>query len=314
MEAKPDSEMEGRSCLISHTPLFRVCELPTSSHGPTDGDAPELPKIFDVMSQFLLKYNYIYESVMADMAKAGVPLRDFLAEGSRILEYGAGTGESAYRFAREFGNCEVHGVDLHNAFEGVFEAAIRELGDTDRPGNLHFGQMGASQSTIAIANDEASTIDRSYLAQHKFNFCFSWCVFEHVDITIISATMSDIYDSLVPGGLLHLKINPLFFSLRGSHLHSIVPEPWAHLIYDHQTLKKKVYADAARGMPVDMMWHQYETLNRITADDLKRYAEQAGFEIIYQQRQREGKPSAALASAYCMEALLVKDIVLVCRK
>jgi cyclopropane fatty-acyl-phospholipid synthase-like methyltransferase len=268
------------------------------------------------MSQFLTKYEYIFNTMREDMVKAKTPLDRMLHHGGNVLEYGAGTGESAYRFAREYPQSSVTGVDVHVAYENVYKSAEREINAVTHPKNLAFHNMGQNGGSHAITTDDPFNIDRSVLTRSFYDFCFTWCVFEHVDMSIMNQTLADLHATLVPGGVMYLKINPLYYSTRGSHLSAFIPEPWAHLLYDESELKTQFFkaAAAAKNKQAELIWHQYLTLNRITADELKERVERAGFTIYYEHRLYEGRPPAALLTRYTEESLRNKDIVFACRK
>jgi len=266
------------------------------------------------MNDFLKKYNFIYDTIATDMKKAGHALDELLRPGSRILEYGAGTGESVYRAGVEHPDCSVAGVDVHTAYDSVWKGAETTLGRTFHPTNIEFHNMGSTSGVHAITTEQPENIDRGFLQPAKFDFIFTWCVFEHVDISILDATLRDLYLTLKQDGLMYLKINPLFFSPRGAHLSGFLPQPWAHLLYGHDALRSMFYKAVDGNTYADLMWHQYETLNRITADDLKKRLLDAGFSILYEHRLNEGKPPESLLTAYSLEALRNKDIVFVCGK
>lgn len=266
------------------------------------------------MNDFQKKYTFIYDTIAEDMEKAGHPLSKILPPGSSILEYGAGTGESAYRAAVEHPKCSVAGVDVHTAYDAVWKKAEAALERTTHPTNLIYHNMGGTSGVHAITTEQPQNIDRGFLEPGRFDFVFTWCVFEHVDISILDTTLLDLHQTLKKDGLMYLKINPLYFSPRGAHLSGFLPQPWVHLLFGHDTLRSMFYEAVGANPHADLIWHQYETLNRITADDLRKKLIDAGFTIVHELRKYEGKPPESLLTAYSKEALLNKDIVFVCRK
>lgn len=271
------------------------------------------------MSAFLKKYNHIFPSVMHDFRKAGIDLHDLLEQtGSepRILEYGAGTGEASLRCALEFPSASVLGADVHDASKDLSHRAEAELGEEFRENaNVSFVNLAdrsRSGSDVPIAEAGPSDIDRSILLSKSFDLIYSWCVFEHIDLSILKPTIDDLKACINPHGLLYIKINPLYFSSRGSHLSGFLPEPWVHLRYEDATLRRMFHdaCTAPRGR-VDSIWHQYETLNRLTAEQLKGFFVESGLRIVYEDRKYEGVPDASLKSAYTIDALTTKEVTLI---
>lgn len=160
-----------------------------------------------------------------------------------------------------------------------------------------------------------SEINLNALGESQYDLVFSWCVFEHVSRSMLSDTFAAIHRALKTTGLLYLKINPLFFSPRGSHLSSVLPEPWVHLRHDHAALRKMFMSSSELSFSTtEKMWHQYESLNEITANTLVSLVAQAGFEVIHEEKKLEGKPDETLLSAFQLEALRTKEITLIARK
>lgn len=265
----------------------------------------------------LNKCKYIYSTIVSDMSSSGIYINDIIKNNSKILEYGAGSGEVSYHFATEFPKAKVLGVDVHNSFEGVYVRAQVAYGDHSPPSNLSFSNIGPdSEKKYIISMVDPLQVDSDAIGLDEYTFCYSWCVFEHIDIRTLDDAVKSIFNSLKSGGILYIKINPLYYSVRGSHLHSIVEEPWAHLIYDTHTLRQKAFKKVrVTGVKAtEAMWHQFETLNRITGSDLVDALKKGGFNILHEDRKYEGRAPKHLLNTYNEEALRNKEITLICSK
>ncbi|MGY6275599.1 class I SAM-dependent methyltransferase [Methylomonas sp. MgM2] len=272
------------------------------------------------MSGFEKKYTHIYDSILHDLNEfANIDLGSFLGAEDHVLEYGCGTGEASLRFAVEFPSINIFGVDLHDAFKSITKPAKSILNiDVDTIQNLKYSAIGTCSSNVAIASDASTIKDKSYATLGRYKFIFSWCVFEHINQELISQILGELYTSLADDGLFYFRVNPLFYSERGSHLNQLNTTQWCHLIYQHDVLKSKfIEAAISSGVSpnnIDLIWHQYETLNRFTADMFKQELISAGFKILKEDRKYSGRPSSRLKSAYTEEALRNKDILFILSK
>ena len=128
--------------------------------------------------------------------------------------------------------------------------------------------------------------------------------------------MKDLSNCLKNEGIFYLKINPLYYSLRGSHLSGILPEPWAHLRYEDAKFRDMYFAASGRIPKTgqERGWHQYETLNKLTSDQLRCLILDSGLDIVTEKRLYEGNPDPSLVSAYNREALTNKDVIFLLKK
>lgn len=269
------------------------------------------------MSAFKHKYDFVFDHISETIPQQAMEAWKGLSSGGRILDYGCGIGDIALRFANEFEHAEVVGMDLHNAFETLPNRARAEFGDScEMPANLSFHQLGQGESDVAIAPEGEEMILTPLDSPDQFDFCYSWCVVEHIHQKHVATVLSKIHNSLTAGGFFYLKINPLYFSARGAHLYGVLPEPWVHLVHQHDELKKRLRAAVAekRTGNFDALWHQYVTLNKLTADELVGLTAATGFELVHETRAYDGMPPQELQYAYNLEALRNKDILLVLRK
>lgn len=269
------------------------------------------------MSAFIKKYEYIFDQIHRDLIKSPMHPKQLFTKGSKLLDYGCGAGEATLRFSREYPEISVLGVDVHDAFQELNSMAEKHLDiDADRE-NLGFEKIGSSLSKVAIAGTEVS-LDLPERKKHQdtFDFCYSWCVLEHVKQSELARSIQFVYDSLTAGGIFHVKINPLYYSMRGPHFNHILPEPWIHLKYQHDLLKSKFYKVGREKhiRNLDLIWQQYETLNKLTAAKLEAMLKETGFEVIFQERLYEGAPSDDLLEVFTKEVLTNKDVIIIARK
>jgi SAM-dependent methyltransferase len=106
----------------------------------------------------------------------------------------------------------------------------------------------------------------------------SWSVFEHVSNPVV--VLSEIHRILRPGGLMFLQIWPLYHSQRGSHLWNWYPDGWEHLLQTSNDLR----SDFVNNFEVEEslreeMLIDYDSLNKITVDQLQRAILSAGLTI-----------------------------------
>src|SRR5690606_28093186 len=129
-------------------------------------------------------------------------------------------------------------------------------------------------------------------------------VFEHVSQDCLDATVADLRNVLRDGGHVFLQIAPLYYSADGGHLFELSPEPWAHLTVQTNLLQHHVInapKTNAAGQLInahgntefqkykDAVWSCFQTLNKITADEVIELYRRNGFRLV-QQRRTECKP------------------------
>ena len=271
------------------------------------------------MNNFLKKYEFVYDTIVQE-CRDQVAEFDRLIHKTNILDYGCGQGEATLRFANEMSDCQVTGVDLHDAFKGVFESASKALGkEVPPPHNLEYVQIGGGQndgSEFAISRYGDELVERSIFKKDYYDFCFSWCVFEHINQNLLKDILIELRNSLKSEGIFYLKINPLYYSSRGAHIYGVIDEPWSHLKYQNDVLEHmfiKAAEDKGIGQK-DLIWHQYLTLNKLTADNLKRLLLEVGFKVLHEHRLYEGSPPIELTSTFSQEVLTNKDVVFILSK
>ena len=209
---------------------------------------------------------------------------------SRILDFGCGDGVTPLALALRHEALEVHGVDVHDSFRFLAKSARQQLGLRRLPGNLHFRRVAPGAS---LANK--FTVDA----------VVSWSVFEHVRRELLPGIFTDLYNSLRPGGVFFLQIDPLYYSPSGSHLQAFLDEPWVHLLHDDAEVVRQLEEkrpENAPGIARDMAFEtksfdefkkfllgEFRSLNQITADEVLDLGTSAGFEV-----RREGRTKTEL--------------------
>lgn len=269
---------------------------------------------------FEQRYNYTYNQIMSHIGAISDEFKSQLSYGARILEWGSGRGICALRFAHAFPDSTVIGVDLHDAHIGLDAMAESYFSNSGyiRPTNLSFINIGTGSTGHSIALDN-KTIKLDWINEaNSVDLCYSWCVFEHVSRSPMQKTLKKIYEMVKkPSGLFYLYVNQLYFSSRGAHFYHIDKTPWVHLLYQHDELKEHIYKAAVqkgiRKYDVDIVWHQYETLNKVIAEDIRFMCEAVCFEVLFEKYQDEGEPSDELKRIYNEKILKNKDILLMMR-
>lgn len=102
-----------------------------------------------------------------------------------------------------------------------------------------------------------------------FDFMFTWSAFEHVEDPI--AVFREIHRVLRPSGILMLQIWPLYHSEHGAHLWQCIPDQFVHLIKDPAEIKAAVRSTTRYPEEtIEEFLEVFDTLNRVTLDDLQR--------------------------------------------
>lgn len=221
-------------------------------------------------------------------------------ENKRVLDFGCGFGETAAGIAMGYGAADVHGVDIQSKPDQCEFILARVFGTSGLPANLRFSQIPETGPT----------------EREAYDVVVSWSAVEHVSRASLSKVLSALHGSLIPEGLAFIQISPLYFSPEGSHLWPVGYRRWEHLT--KQT--SEVLDDIANCDGVDAerkarLVRLFKTLNRLTANDLVRRCEDAGFRVLREQRDRTTeRPPKDLEDAYTLDALLTHQIVLLLQR
>jgi len=205
----------------------------------------------------------------------------------RLADFGCGDGITGLGLVLRHGYASYTGFDIRRSFDRLDATARREIGLRRLPRSLSFRQIAPGEPIAAAGPFEA---------------VMSWSAFEHIGRDLIPGILADIRKSLVPGGLFMMQVDPLYYSPFGSHLGRFIRQPWAHLLYSDEEVKAMVRAARAEDVPdvdKDLSFHEqsldsfkefilseYAELNRLTADDLVRAGQDAGFTLLSQERHR----------------------------
>ena len=240
-----------------------------------------------------------------------------LSEGppEALLDFGCGGGITTLGVALRLPETEIHGVDIREKFRQLPEMANDQLGLERLPDNLHLRQIVPLQP---LAPD------------HELDAIFSWSVFEHVPQEQIPLIFSDLHAALKPEGLFFLQIEPLYYSPWGSHLRRFIDKPWAHLLWPAEKLRQAVL-EYEGDIPPQHQGHQYhardmesfkkfhlgefESLNRITANNILKALREAGFRILKEQRLKmDISVPRELLETYDEEILLNNGLLVLAQK
>src|SRR5262249_45721037 len=122
-----------------------------------------------------------------------------------------------------------------------------------------------------------SGIDQLPDENDSFDVVITWSVFEHVTYPV--RMLSEISRVLKPGGILFLQLWPFYYSEHGGHLWPHYDEEFPHLRHADEEIREHLRGrrgtDATRRDAVD----EYESLNRITVDQLHSAILAAGMTV-----------------------------------
>jgi hypothetical protein len=196
----------------------------------------------------------------------------------------------------------VLGVDIHSNYADLDRFSAEVL-NAPLPKNLRFMTIDPGQSVSSFMTPDV---------------IFSWSVMEHVSRDILRSVLVDLHETLAPNGILFTQICPLYFSPFGSHLQTVIDEPWHHLTYNHDELRRKIVpCPSIPAIDENGPWRfgQYERLNKITAEELAQYISQTGFDALEDTRLlMDLSPPPALLTAHPAEVLTNHELIFVHRK
>jgi SAM-dependent methyltransferase len=125
---------------------------------------------------------------------------------------------------------------------------------------------GVAEELPEALSFATSTVDQLPAPDDQFDVVVTWSVFEHVSYPV--RMLSEIKRVLKPDGILFLQLWPFFYSEHGGHLWPHYEETFPHLLRDDAEIRDHVRGrrgtDATRDDAVD----EYESLNRLTLDQL----------------------------------------------
>jgi hypothetical protein len=162
----------------------------------------------------------------------------------------------------------------------------------------------------------------------KFDAIFSWSVFEHVELDLLSGIAADLFESLPSKSSFFLQIEPLYYSPYGSHLGGVIKKPWAHLLMSDEELIQSVRTfdlhhsaegdKAYRDKTFDVcslddfkshLLREYKSLNKIKYQDLFSVFTNVGFRVYEQWLNKvDLMPPDHLLEKYSLDDLTTNEI------
>ena len=232
---------------------------------------------------------------------------------ARMLQFGCGDGITDLALVLRHGAGAIHGVDIRREYDKLPRIAREQLGLARLPAALTFQTIVPGTPLQGQAP--------------QYDALMSWSTFEHVQRDQVLPILRDLHGCLKPGGHFFLQIEPLYYSAFGAHLGRYDPTPWHHLLVSDEELWKVIEACDAPMNPDEVdfgfadfgpdgykkfVFKEYQELNRVTADELVDWAQQAGFTVARQER-RHYEPAPvpeALLAQYPRELLTNNEIFL----
>lgn len=113
----------------------------------------------------------------------------------------------------------------------------------------------------------------------SFDVVLSWSAFEHIqDVHQVLVEMRRV---LRPDGWMFITVYPWFHARHGSHLTDYIKEPFFHLRWTNEEIRRQL-EEAAQAKPdsqafvLDHLWPEFLTLNRFSADDFYEAVKKVG--------------------------------------
>ncbi|MFC1929976.1 class I SAM-dependent methyltransferase [Chloroflexota bacterium] len=214
----------------------------------------------------------------------------FPLAGKRILDFGCGEGTTVLGIALQFSPLSAIGIDINNEYLQCPTFAQREIGLSTLPQNLSFQQIESGQ--VGSFN-------------FKFDLIYSWSVFEHINRRLIKQVITSLRESIKETGLLFIQIAPLYYSSDGGHLGFLGMPPWGHLLDQEDNIQSIIFSNGTRPLEyLQSVWSCYQSLNKITADELIQCVSECGFKLLREYRTRdEHTPPERLLSVFHLDVL-----------
>lgn len=253
--------------------------------------------------------HFIYApDVIAHWLRQSVPS----LQNASILDFGCGDGIMALGMKLRHDLPYVCGVDLHESNRYLAETATKQIGLKALPPGLEF-----------MVLDSARPL--THAAGRRFDFIYSWSVFEHIAVDLLPGILHDLKQALNDDGRFFLQIEPLYYSPFGSHLGGVITEPWAHLLLSETELtakvlgfdladldgefKNKTFDECSSGDFKKYLLREYRSLNKITLRELMECCTAAGFEVVDSWKQETHfNPPTELLSRYSAGDLKTTEV------
>jgi ubiquinone/menaquinone biosynthesis C-methylase UbiE len=218
-------------------------------------DPPRTPE-----SQWFWDHYEVAVAEIVEFCEAGGVRLD----GLEIADIGCGDGMMALGLCHRVSPRKLVGFDVApTQTESLLARAHAEGAASSLPDELEFRQ---STATSTPAPDDA------------FDFVYSWSAFEHIGAPY--AVLTEVRRILRPGGCFFLQLWPFYRSAKGSHLWHWFDDDFHHLLEgDRETVAKVRSSDRQSKAWTEYMIGEFETLNRISVDQLQRAVIAAGFRV-----------------------------------
>jgi SAM-dependent methyltransferase len=174
-------------------------------------------------------------------------------DGVKVTDIGAGDGIIDLGLANKGRPSMLVGYDVRPTDVDALRRTAEAAGVAD-----------AWPECLSFAESE---VDRLPAPDQFFDVAVTWSVFEHVTHPV--RMLSEISRVLRPGGVLFLQLWPFFYSEHGGHLWPHYDEPFPHLLRTDEEVRAYLVGRRATD-PTRDAGDEYESLNRITLDDLQR--------------------------------------------
>jgi SAM-dependent methyltransferase len=125
---------------------------------------------------------------------------------------------------------------------------------------------GVAEELPAQLSFATSTPDHIPSEDESFDFVVTWSVFEHVAQPV--PMLREIRRILKPDGVLFLQLWPFYYSEHGGHLWPHYDEPFPHLVNTDDAIRDRIRGRSGTDRTRDDAVDEYESLNRLTLDQL----------------------------------------------
>jgi SAM-dependent methyltransferase len=185
----------------------------------------------------------------------------------QVLDFVDETGGLADRVVADIG-CGDGLIDLGLVLKGKPRKLV---GYDIRPTDTEALTRAAAVAGVAEELPEqlvfaTSTPDYVPAEDDAFDLVVTWSVFEHVARPV--PMLREINRILKPDGVLFLQLWPFFYSEHGGHLWPHYDEPFPHLTRSDEAIRTHIRGRSGTDRTRDDAVDEYESLNRISIDQL----------------------------------------------
>jgi SAM-dependent methyltransferase len=200
-------------------------------------------------------YDEAAQQIVDFLADAAVPLA-----GIAMADIGSGDGIIDLGVLQKAEPARIVGYDVTATDREALQRLATDAGLEELPG----------EDRLAFVESEARRIPA---ASASFDVAYSWSTFEHVSQP--TAMLAEVRRILRPHGVFFLQIWPLYHSLHGGHLWYSIREAFPHLRMSADEIRERVEGRPATDPRRDA-WDEFQSLNRLTLDELDRSLLMAG--------------------------------------